>query len=438
MRKLLLSLLSVAFALFLILSPNARAALPDDKAAALELVQERRFTEAYNAYMALLRQAPEDFEINLMLARTSRLAGKLNHARMAYERVIEAAPDEAGLYVELADLLAQLGAAEEARQNLEKARLLDPDLDESQLGSIVRGVDRRTANFSHVGRIGGGFIYDSNINAAPDRRGVNLGGIPLTLNSRDTAEEALGMFLTAGLDLAWRPNLDTDWWLIADVAGYQRWNFEAAPRRDITYGRGALGLRHFSGAHLFEVRGKAETILENEDTSLNIFGGEINWVAAVSPNLHNVARAGLEYRHDYQVSEREGAYFYLSEHLRWFFGEAGHSLTGGLKLYGADAREARFRYIGLEPSLNAHIILPADFSLNAGLAWREESYDAPGTALETADRLDRQWRVSAFVDKKINESLNVYAGWQYVDNWSESDIYKYDQHQITVGMMFSF
>lgn len=412
--------------------------LAAEKSAALELLQQRRFSEAYAAYMALLRQQPDDFEVNLMLARSARLAGKPNHSRVAYERVIEARPEEAGLYLELADLLVQLGANEEARKNLGQARLLDPDLDESQLSPIARGVDERTSNFSKIGRLGGGLIYDSNINAAPDRRGVNLGGVPLNLDSKNTAEEALGMFLNASLDLAWRPNLESDWWLVADVSGYQRWNFEASPRRDITYGRGALGVRHFTGGHLFEVRGKAETILENEDTSLNIFGGEVNWVAALSPNLHNVFRAGLEYREDCQVSEREGAYYYASEHLRWFFGASGHSLTGGLKVYGADARTARFRYTGYEPSMNAHFILPADFSLNLGLAWRLEEYKDSATVLESRNRRDEQWRLTAFVDKKVTESLTLYAGWQYVDNWSESDIYKYEQHQLMTGVQFTF
>lgn len=426
------------FFLFFYLCGFAYADFAADKAKGLSLVQSGKYREAFDLYLDLLRENPEDFEVNLMLARSAKMAGKLNHSRMAYERVIEALPHEAGLRVEYADLLVLLEHPDKAMKELSEAKRLDPSLDSSRFGDLARSVEQKTSTLSFNGKISAGVLYDSNMNNGPDSRGINIGGIPVELSNRSTAKETFGTFLHAGLNTAWRATPGTDWWLVGDASGYQRWNFETSPRRDLTYGRGALGLRHLTGRHLVEVRAKGETLLENESTSVNIYGGEFNSVFVMNNNWQNIARFGVEYRDDHVVDDRSGVYWFISEHFRYFYGEAAHSFTFGGKYYSNNTDASMFDYRGFEASGYFTFNLPEDFILSTGLAWRKERYDGPAVLLENKDRDDDMWRVSLFLNKKITENIHVDAGWQFSNAHSNSDLYDYDQHLVLTSISYSF
>ena len=70
-------------------SPALRTAVGSAKADAAALMQQGKYASAYDMYMRLLREAPDDDEINLNLARSSMRSGRYNQAVMAYERLTE-------------------------------------------------------------------------------------------------------------------------------------------------------------------------------------------------------------------------------------------------------------------------------------------------------------------------------------------------------------
>ena len=80
-------------------SPGLRTAVGSAKADAAALMQQGKFASAYEMYMRLLREAPDDDEINLNLARSSMHSGRYNQAVMAYERLTEKYPGEPVLLV---------------------------------------------------------------------------------------------------------------------------------------------------------------------------------------------------------------------------------------------------------------------------------------------------------------------------------------------------
>ena len=63
-------------------SPGLRTAVGSAKADAAALMQQGKYASAYDMYMRLLREAPDDDEINLNLARSSMHSGRYNQAVM--------------------------------------------------------------------------------------------------------------------------------------------------------------------------------------------------------------------------------------------------------------------------------------------------------------------------------------------------------------------
>lgn len=434
---LFLSLVLFFGVLFFCVS-TAQAAVEAEKAAALSLFSNKQYTDALTRYMNLLRQEPDDPEINLMLARSARMVGKLNLSRMSYDRLMLLVPRDPALRLEYAELLIALEEPEAAAAEVAEARRLSPDLDKGRLAARAKAMERNLSTFLVNGKLTVGVLYDSNMNNAPDNRGINIGGIPLELAGEDTEQETFGTFLNLRVNGAWRSNPHSKWWIVGDATGYQRWNTKTDPRRDLTYGRGAIGLQHLTPKRLMEVRVKAETLLENEDTSVAIFGGEFNSVFVLSRAWQNIGRFGVEYRNDHRIDDRSGTYWFVSDHLRYFFGEKGHSVTFGGKLYGSDTDAARFDYLGVEVSSYLNFKLPQAFSLTSGLAFRHEQYDDRPIVFASDDRDDDQWRFSLFLNKQFTPVLSMDAGWQYVNSHSNSDFFDYDQHLVVISVSYAF
>jgi hypothetical protein len=189
---------------------------------------------------------------------------------------------------------------------------------------------------------------------------------------------------------------------------------------------------------LAEFRLKAETLLENGERSVSLYGGEGTAVYAMRPDWHVIFRGGLDHRDDHDIHDRSGLYAWSGIFGRWFFSEQGHSLLFGVKGYGADAHASRFNFVGVEPSVNLNLNLPWQTELMLGLGWHVEQYNGPATVLGGSDRHDRQWRTSVFAVKKLSDNFQIEAGWQYRDNRSNSDLYQYDQHMFLLGWALVF
>ncbi len=426
-------------------SPCAAAETGTDSglAAALEkgqrLVQAERYDDACNYYLGLLREYPDEDRVNLGLARSAALAKRWPQAFLAYERLVANNPEHAGLRMEFAGVLTRMGNVEAARLELETARKLDPSsISTDASGKILGHMRENLDSFRVLGRAAAGLRYVSNMNTAPALRGVRIGGLPIALDSRNTAKETMGDYIQGALDMGWRANPYSDWWLVGDVAGYQRWNFRSGYRRDLTFGRAAAGVRYLKDNMMFEVRGKGETILENEDRTWNIGGAETTSVYVFKPDLLGIFRGGIERRDDADLSERSGMYYWGGPYARWYFGEANHSVMAGVKAYTIDASSRRYAYYGVEPSLTFFFNLPLDFELLLSAQWHTEQYKGPATALDGSDRLDRQFRGSSYLIYKVTDNLRLELGWQYTNNRSNSDLYEYEQHMVMSGIAWNF
>ncbi|GHT82087.1 hypothetical protein AGMMS49960_07770 [Betaproteobacteria bacterium] len=414
------------------------ATLAAGLAEARKLAMAGDIAAAFSAYVALLREYPEDVTVNLELGRVAHKAGHNNHALLAYERVLGLAPNVASVRLEYAYLLRAMGRAEQAAEQLAAAKQLDPTLATDKLSQAVTNLERHLATLTTRGRVAAGLIYDSNMTMAPSNSHVQLGNFDIILEPQSREKDSLGSYLHATGEAAWRSSPDSPWWLVGDLGAYQRWYTESNPNRDLSYGRAAAGLRYTRDSVLAEVRLKSEMMLEHNKHSVSLYGTEFTLARAMTPTWHLIGRVGIDHRDDQRVKGRNGTYSFAALYSRLFFGEAGHSALLGLRGYTASTEVKRHEFTGFEPSANLNLKLPWRTELQFGLSWHAEKYRGPATVMEFHDRRDRQWRASVGAVKKLNDKLQLEAAWEYRDNHSNSDLYQYDQNMVVVGLAYTF
>lgn len=324
-------------------------ALDQSRAQAKTLYNKGDYEGAYQLYMRLLREEPDNDEINYGLALSANRTKRYPQALLAFERLTDRWPDNADLRRSLADVYLHLGDKESARRELQTARRFDPTLTEERLTRILDKMESAQSRFQVHGRISGGIMYDSNANQGPASERMHFDILPNEVRVKGVKSvESWGSYLNGMLDLGWRLSEDSPWWLVSDMAFFKRWNGnqELTVNNQFAWGRAAMGLRHMSSKTLSELRFKAETADQNLDQRVTVLGPEGTFVWAVLPNLQLISRAALENRAYTLDIGRDGTYWWAGQYLRILFGASGHEMTFGLRAISAAVDKKDYNYNG--------------------------------------------------------------------------------------------
>lgn len=445
--------LSLPFALLLLMACLAMPALADETRPALRtavesakieaatLLQKGRAADAYELYMRLLRQAPDDDAVNLGLARSAMGAARYNQAAMAYERLLAKYPKEASLYGELANAYMALGDKPSAERALAAMRLADSGVGQEEVDKKLSALEDRYDRLQIHGKVRGGVLYDSNANLGPSSSSMTLGNWQV-LAPDAKAVDTFGGYLGADINVAWRPERDTAWWLVGDAQTYVRGNTNndlgKGRSRYSEWGRAAVGARRLTPTALFDLRVKAEIFDYEFYQNVAAIGPEATFLWAATPGLHLISRANVDQRAYSQDSKRNGVYGSAGEYVRLFFGDANHEVLFGAAYLGGAADNEDYSYNGWEGTLRATFKLPYSFEFAPFTSFAQEWYNGPATALETEDRYDERWRIGATLTYRITEAWSAEVMYQFTTNDSRSQIYEYDQNLVTLGMAWNF
>lgn len=423
-------------------SPGLRTAVGSAKADAATLMQQGKYASAYEMYMRLLREAPDDDEVNLNLARSSMQSGRYNQAVMAYERLTEKYPSEPVLYVELAQAYMALEDRQNAESAMATARKLNPNISKADNDKLLDSLEKRYEHWQVHGKVRSGLLYDSNATFGPASTSMDVGVWKVDLPDAK-AKSTFGAYLGANLDLGWKAERDTPWWIVGDAQGLARGNsnpsLDNVHSRTSEWGRAAVGVRHMTPTTMFDLRFKSEVFDSQWYQNVSASGPEATWLWAVTPSWHLITRGTLDSRAYSRDGDRNGAYWTLGQYVRRYFGESNHEIMLGVSYLGGNTPEkADYCYTGLEASARVVFKLPKGFELAPFVSFEKDWYNGPATALETSNRLDQKWRTGAALTWHVTEAWSVETSYQYTHNNSESPLYRYDQSLVSLGVAWSF
>lgn len=412
------------------------------------MLDQGRPEDAWGMLRQALRDDPSNVEVNLLLVRAAFATGRDNQALGALERAVALVPDNADLRFALSKAYARSGDAAASEIEFAEAERLRPGIageeTKRDLEKMSRAERKRYARLQTAGRLGLGMLWDSNASGAPDSRDIEIGSMTVTLDDNARKKSSFGEYATGNINWGWRLGEETPWYLAGDVAFYGKiYNRHLPSNNHFTWATASVGLRYMADRHLFDLRGRVENASYDPDESMTSIGAEASWIYAPIPALQFITRGGL-YRRVYMDDDgKNGVYGHGGLYLRWLADEAGRfSLTGGARYLGMGAEEARWSYDGWDCILRADISLWDRLSLSPYVGWREQNYHAPATALSEwqgeENRRDHTLMTGISLQYSFAEHMGVELGWQYSRNHSSSQLYRYDQHQLNSGLVFSF
>lgn len=161
------------------------------------------YKQALTYLLTSFQQAPDDPDVNFLLARTYFELGDFEAAVMAYERVLFSDPDSARVKLELARSYLALGAKEYARKYFQEVLATNPP--EAVWDNIQRfllSIKESERKHFITGTVSLGFDLDDNPRVAP----VDdvIGGIPI-IGSGASPESDTATVLTATANHIYRP-----------------------------------------------------------------------------------------------------------------------------------------------------------------------------------------------------------------------------------------
>jgi tetratricopeptide (TPR) repeat protein len=407
-------------------------------ARASELLRAGHAEDAYRAYLALLREDPDNDEVNLGLTRAALAASHPYQAILAYERLIAKYPAELRLYREIANVYMSIGDSDMATRYLSRDASLAPD----DISSWASRVGATYSRFQSHGKLRFGVLYDGNGNQGPDSDRLTLGFWNVTISGEATAQGGFGGWLAGDYDASYRTSRGGPWHLVGDAHFYARLLDSGELRSlDQDYSqwyRLAGGIRYSTPASLLDLRIKGEAFDYDFYNTIYSFGAELTYAKMISGSLHLVTRAGLERRDYVRDGDYDGTYGFVGQYARFLFGANANELTVGARYLWADARTARASYDGWEISAYARFKLKNRWEISPSLAYIEERYGGPATPLEWDDRRDRRWRAGLGAAYRISEAWSAEMNYSYTHNASNSALREYDRHLVSLGLAWSF
>jgi tetratricopeptide (TPR) repeat protein len=421
------------------LAAPASADFASDLAFAGELLRNGRAEDAYRAYLVLLSEEPDNDEVNLGLTRAAMAASRPYQAILAYERLIAKYPAENQLYRGIAEVYMSIGDAGSATRYLSRDASLAPD----DISAWASRVGAAYSRFQSQGKLRFGFLYDGNGNQGPDSSTLTIGNFRnVVIPGESTAQSGFGAWLAGDYDASYRTSRGGPWHIVGDAHFYARLIGSDEMRSlDQDYSqwyRLAGGVRYSTPAALLDLRLKGEIFDYDFYNTVYSIGPEITYSKMLSRTLRLVTRAGIERREYVRDGDHDGIYGYIGQYARFAFGPRDDEFIIGARYLWADAETDRASYDGWEVSASMRFKLKNRWEITPSLSYAEERYDAPATALEWDDRRDKRFRAGLGVLYRINQAWSAELDYSYARNLSNSALYEYDRHLVTLGLIWSF
>lgn len=427
-------------------SPGARVASAEYLAQAKSLFYSGKTDEAWKMLTRLVRENPEDFEVNSFMAEAAFATGRFNQGIGALERMVNLYPQNAKLHMALAGAYARAGDVDNAEAEKEMAESLQPGItSEAQMADLenaAKSEQRQHDRFKAAGRLAMGIVWDSNPTGGLDSLDVGIGNWNFRLDEDAGKKPSWGEYINGSINWGVQASGDAPWFIAGDVAFYgKKYDRDLPSNNTFKWGRAAVGPRYIGQKSMLDIRFKTEEAILDPKDRLDATGWDMSWVYAFLPSVQFIARGGIDYRTYWDRDERDGTYWNGGAYLRYIFA-GDYSIMAGGRLLGSQAETERWSYDGWEISGKLDMTFFKRLDVSPYISWREYNYHSPATLLSEIlgeqNRRDNALSAGVSAVWHWNDHLATELGWEYVKNHSSSQFYRYNQHQFNMGMVVSF
>lgn len=426
----------VVLALIVLVAFSSKAATVSEGWAAYE---KGDVAKAYDIFRQLIRESPDDENINFGYGMAALAMGKLSHAAFAFERVLQINPGNHRARLELARTYAVMERYTRAEQ--EFRYVLDagpPERVQRNIETYLAWIHRRTRKWSGGGQVGGTVFYDDNVNFGPSSRMVDtlLGPLEVSSNSmpRDSWGLALGGAGVALRDLGGRG----DWFARGALTGYANWLFDA-PDQEMAYARVELGPRYAGPRAIWDFPFKADYLEVGHERYLWMAGVEPTLMAFWTEGWDGVTRGSIERREFREDDTRDGWQYRLEQTVRRWIGRSRHYVALSVAGYFEDAQEKPYDIYGGEAQLSGEFRFTKSTALAGSVQYRSARYrDILLPALQDTERSDRQWQFSATLTQALTKRMGLSLTYWRVENRSNFGLYEFDRNVVSLSTYITF
>lgn len=414
---------------------------------------EKQFEETFQ----IMLKDPADLDITFKYAELAIQTGDYEAAISALERMLLFNPDLPRVRLELGVLYFRLGSYAIARTYLTRAVQGDnvPDDVRARVATFLAEIDKRLSNHRISGSLYGGYRFQTNANAGPEREAISLLGAEATLDGRFTKKTDHNVFLSGSLNYVYDPQLESGDTFEADMQVYvSRQNDQK--QLDLSYSELKLGPRGKFMAELAEAASIRPYVIGgqvtlDESPYFYFYGGGLSidnrFTEVVNAQIALESKMKEFKANSDRPTARSQDSIESEASLNLRFNVASDtSITTGGSLTVEEAEESihSTRVVELSAGVSKSYMAPFELtslpwtsSVSSSLSFTR--YNAADPAVDpNRRRHDQEWNLSLLTTVPLSQDLAIIGTLQRTNVDSTFNNFSYNNTAATIGASWRF
>lgn len=404
--------------------------------------------QAFDIFMALLREYPDSMDVNFELGAAAYAAGKYSHAALAFERIVASQPDNHRARLELARTYFAAKQFEPARREFETVLASKPpEAVGKNIRDFLNEIRKQEKRFWLSARVDVGAFYDDNANVGPDSDVINIAPIvagsgtidTLTVGDESRPVRSWGALMCATASTCYDTGRKGAWMLLCDGVAYRSILEEHATDEETLFLSLNPGVCWTGSRDLVRIPLKASHIEHGGESLVNIYGvaPSISFVLGDAGSWNCAIEAVGEKRDYAELDDRDGAYYAAGGRVGRSFSTYPCSFYGGVTVFSERTDADVYANKGVEAIAGGDVRMPWRMAAYAQAKYRTSSYDEKET-LAPGKRQDNQYQFTAGLRKALSKRFGADINFQHTKNVSTFGLYEYDRNVISLSMSCAF
>jgi len=420
------------------MTPGEVKALDKKLAKALTFYYDRKFAFALPLFKEIA-DLVETMDIMFWIGTCAMKIGRMEPAIESFNKMLSIDPDLHRVRLELATAYFSAGRYDKAREALLRVQAASPpEPVQENIEKLLAAIDERTRKTFWSFRASGGFLFDSNVNAGPGQRELDVAGGTLKLDD-------------LSLELS-------DQGVIADV--YGNMTYDAGERNGWMWNTaGSLYNKAYIDYSQFDFMlldfatgpwwvGRQDIVKLPIGLSYTEYGSDrLYYLFHIYPNYEHFFNPNFSLKGSYLFSSTD---YYDAKNAELdnnthrielrptlYLMDRKHILSAFVAYENVDADADRWSYQAPVLGISYITHVPFGMELFMGYQWFKRQYDAPPLLYES-DREDTRHTFHAALSRRFREHIFGSLDFGYINNDSNAALFTFDQttFSMNVGVLF--